>query len=80
MYSEFFPWNSSDIFLDFFLRNFSYGTKIKFLRKDFDPSYLRIGTFVILKLDAARKSLEKLFKTNKFSEEFLTDLLTNYSN
>jgi hypothetical protein len=35
---------NSDIFLDFFLRNFSYGKKIKFLRMDFDPSYLRIGT------------------------------------
>jgi hypothetical protein len=43
MYSEFFPWNNSDIFLDFFARNFSCGKKIKFLRKDFNPSYLRIG-------------------------------------
>jgi hypothetical protein len=42
MHLEFFPWNDSVIFLDFFLRNFSYGKKLKFRRKDFDPSYLRL--------------------------------------
>jgi hypothetical protein len=43
MYSEFFPWNNSDILWDFFLRNFSYGQNFKLLRKDSDPSYLRVG-------------------------------------
>jgi hypothetical protein len=30
---------------ELFVRNFFYGKKIKFQRKDFNPSYLRIGKF-----------------------------------
>jgi hypothetical protein len=43
MYSEFFPWNNSDIILDFFLGNFSNGENFKLIRMDSDPSYLRVG-------------------------------------
>jgi hypothetical protein len=54
MYSEFFQWNNSDILLDFYWITanlswkfskgiFSYGNFFKLLRKDSDPSYLRVG-------------------------------------
>jgi hypothetical protein len=52
MYSKFFPWNNSDIFLEWkkIMEKWNYGKlwkklwkKIKFLRKDFDPCYLRLG-------------------------------------